>query len=235
MNTTMIDTFNRVHTNNYSILTLDAHVRNGRPIVRTCKSSSIFGYLQNFSTVYPAGRKHLGYQIACQINAELLLLEPEELDLLKKIPRTKRTSYSLKSQLHRRTVAALYLLNATPFIFYAVQRYLPDLHCLFCNNYLPVPTLMNVIDLHPGVTDNYRGPTLFKAVFPELAFCCYNHRDDGTWSSCRNFHVLKTTKIKPLEAAIYYARAMGQPKALSLLSRVQAEVEHVRNRPNPLK
>ena len=235
MNSTMLDTFNHVHENNYSVLTLDAHVRNGRPIVRTCKSSSIFGYLQNFSTVYPAGRKHLGYQIACQLNAELLLLEPKELDLLKKIPRTKRTSYNLNSQLHSRTAAALYLLNATPFIFYAVQRYLPDLHCLFCNNYLPVPTRTHPIDLHPGVLDNYRGPSLFRSVFPELAFCCYNHYAAGTWSSCRKFHVLKTTKIKPLEAAVGYARAMGCPSALNALSRVQAEVEHVRNQPNPLK
>lgn len=235
MNTTMLDTFSSVHANNYSILTLDAHIRNGRPIVRTCKSSSIFGYLQNFSAVYPISRKHLGYQIACQINSELLLLEPKELDLLKKIPRTKRIAYKLKSNIHRKTVAALYLLNATPFIIYAVQRYLPEIRCLFCNNYLPIPMLINALDLPAGVLENYRGPELFKTVFPELSFCCYNYRTSGTLASCRNFHVPKTTKIKPLDSAIRYARMLGQYRTLGVLTGIRAEIDYVRNQPNPLK
>lgn len=234
MNATMLDTFNRIHTTDYSVLTLDAHIHNGRPVVRTSGKGGLFDYVHNFRLVYPSSRSHPGYQILCQIHSELLLLEPSEITLLSKSPKQgKRLAARTSAQLPPVTATSLYLLNATPFMFYALQYYLPELRCLFCNNYIPIPAGFTPTAIDHDVLSNYRGPMLFRNVFPSIAFPCYNYNRRLRIDECPGFTAPKTTKIKPLEAAVTLAERLGCLRPLNRLRRIQAELAAVRNRRKP--
>lgn len=230
MNKAMIRMFSGAHAKTNNILTHPEKARNGATIVRLTYNNYINDYIRNFRSIYKDNYYHPGYFILFRIHTELLLLEPRELQLLEYSSNKPYRDKIQSKQLTEDIIGALSLLNATPFLFYAVARYLPYLKCLLCNRYTPIPMGLRPVPIHQRIIDNYMGPSLFKKTFFNLGFPCW-HRPKSRYNvSCPEFYVSKRVDLNLILNALKIAQSVGRFDVANVLGELLADVRNARVR-----